>query len=96
MQWDTLKNNNAKENTMKHSVSNSESDLRKILDEIQNNPREEVYQPTVDDFVSSEFKYDDIVHYLKFELDQHVPGQYDSYATHRIAKWCRLFLEQKY
>ncbi len=82
--------------TMKHKVSNSESDLRQFLDEIMNNPKEEVYQPTIDEFVGTQFNYDDIVHYLKFELDQHVPGQYDSYAIHRIAKWCRIFLEQKY
>jgi hypothetical protein len=83
-----------KETTMKHTVSNSDSDLRKYLTQLDNSTT--TADPTVDDVVSTRFSYEDIVHYLKIETTSHIPGEYNNQTTHRIAKWCRLFLEQGY
>lgn len=73
---------------MKHKASNSESDLRKFLTELESNPYtadlEEDHQPTLYDVLGCRSKWSeaDIVHYIKTETDRD-----------RLARWCILYLE---
>jgi hypothetical protein len=79
---------------MIRDTNDGNADLNDYFNNLQNN--EETIAPTIDDVVSSAFDYDDIMHYFKIETQDHKPMDIDSRKTHRMAKWCRMFLDQKY
>jgi hypothetical protein len=86
-------------NKIKREQLSTPEGLREFLNNLElehTQHTQETVRPTVDDVVSSSFDYDDIMHYLKIETQDHKPMDIDSRKTHRMAKWCRMFLIQKY
>ena len=70
--------------------------LRKFLNSTAMEDTRETVSPTVDDVIGMSFNYDDIMHYLNIETQQHTAGDQDAARLRRMAILCRMLLDLEY
>ena len=70
--------------------------LREFLNSIEMEHTQETVSPTIDDVIGMTFNYDDIMHYLSIETQQHTPGDQDAARLRRVAILCRMLLDLEY
>lgn len=70
--------------------------LKKFLNSDELHGVEEHRHPSIDEVIGLNFDYDDIMHYLKIETQEHTPLEQDARRTRRVAILCRMFLELDY
>ena len=72
------------------------NELRKFLNSDELDDTEERRNPSIDQVMGDKFDYDDIMHYLKIETQEHKPLDTDARRLRRVAILCRMLLNSDF